>query len=153
MIAASRGYIGCVYAGADSRDDTDAFIPLYPQHDWGKLARRAWAASRCIDYLVTLPLVDPAKIALTGHSRNGKLSLIAAALDERITATISSSAGAGGPCPWRHFSEAQFGEGIELMTRAFPDWFHPRLRFSRGAKTNCRWTRTACWRASRRGRA
>ena len=132
LIAASRGYIGCVYAGADSRDDTEAFIPLYPQHDWGKLARRAWAASRCIDYLVTLPGVDATKIALTGHSRNGKLALIAAALDERITATISSSAGAGGPCPWRYFSEAQFGEGIELMTRAFPDWFHPRLRFFAG---------------------
>src|SRR5690606_9907670 len=22
-----------------------------------------------------------------------------------------------------------FGEGIELITRVFPDWFHPRLRF------------------------
>ena len=129
LIAASRGYIGCVYAGADSRDDTDAFVPLYPQHDWSKLARRAWAASRCIDYLVTLPFVDAEKLALTGHSRNGKLSLIAAALDERIAATISSSAGAGGPCPWRYFSEAETGEGIELITRAFPDWFHPRLRF------------------------
>ncbi len=132
LIAASRGYVGCVYAGSDSRDDTDGFVPLYPKHDWSKLARRAWAASRCIDYLVTLPFVDAEKLALTGHSRNGKLALIAAALDERIAATISSSAGAGGPCAWRDFSEAQMGEGIELITRAFPDWFHPRLRFFAG---------------------
>ncbi|MBI3876955.1 MAG: alpha/beta fold hydrolase, partial [Verrucomicrobia bacterium] len=132
LIAASRGYIGCVYAGADSRDDTPGFIPLYPEHDWTKLARRAWAASRCVDYLHTLPMVDKPHVALTGHSRNGKLSLIGAALDERITAVISSSAGAGGPCPWRFFSETQFGEGIELITRNFPDWEHPRLRFFAG---------------------
>ncbi|MBN2329969.1 MAG: alpha/beta fold hydrolase, partial [Candidatus Omnitrophica bacterium] len=30
------------------------------------------------------------------------------------------------------FSEAHFGEGIELLTRAFPDWMHPRLRFFAG---------------------
>ena len=132
LVAVSRGYLGCVYAGADSRDDTGGFVPLYPGFDWTKLARRAWAASRCVDYLHTLDLVDRTKIALTGHSRNGKLSLIAAALDERITAVISSSAGAGGPCTYRLFSETQFGEGIENITRAFPDWLHPRLRFFAG---------------------
>ncbi|MFH1739276.1 MAG: alpha/beta fold hydrolase [bacterium] len=129
LVAVSRGYIGCVYAGADSHDDTGAFIPIWPDYDWTKLARRAWAASRCIDYLLTLPIVDPSKIALTGHSRNGKLSIIGAALDERITAIISSSSGAGGACTYRFFSETQFGEGIEMTTRVFPDWLHPRLRF------------------------
>ena len=129
LVAVSRGYLGCVYAGADSRDDTSAWPALWPDFDWTKLARRAWAASRCIDYLCTLPEVDCSRIALTGHSRNGKLSLIAAALDGRIAAVISSSSGAGGACTYRFFSETQFGEGIELITRAFPDWLHPRLRF------------------------
>ncbi len=132
LIAASRGYIGCVYAGADSNDDTGDFIPIWPDYDWTKLARRAWAASRCIDYLYTYPEVDRSKIAITGHSRNGKLSLIAGAIDERITAVISSSSGAGGACSYRLFSETQFGEGIELITRDFPDWLHPRLRFFAG---------------------
>ena len=129
LVAVSRGYIGCVYAGADSRDDTGAWTAIWPAHDWTKLTRRAWAASRCIDYLTNLPTVDPAKIALTGHSRNGKTSLIGAAIDQRIAAVISSSSGAGGACSYRFFSESQFGEGIELITRAFPDWLHPRLRF------------------------
>ena len=129
LVAVSRGYIGCVYAGADSRDDTGAWGPLWPDFDWTKLARRAWAASRCIDYLATVPQADPKRIALTGHSRNGKTALMAAALDERIGAVISSSSGAGGACSYRFFSEAQFGEGIELITRTFPDWLHPRLRF------------------------
>jgi len=132
LVAVSRGYMACVYAGADSRDDTAAWPALWPQADWSKLTRRAWAASRCVDYLHTLPFVNKDQIALTGHSRNGKTSLIAAAFDPRIKAVISSSSGAGGACSWRLFSESQFGEGIENITRAFPDWFHPRLRFFAG---------------------
>jgi dienelactone hydrolase len=132
LIAVSRGYIGCVYAGADSRDDTEAWKPLWPGQDWTKLTRRAWAASRCIDYLHTLPFVQTNQIALTGHSRNGKTSLIGAAFDHRVNAVISSSSGAGGACSYRLFSETQFGEGIENITRAFPDWLHPRLRFFAG---------------------
>ena len=132
LMAASRGYIGCAYAGGDNRDDTMAYNGIWPDHDWGKLTRRAWAASRVVDYLYTVPVVDRARIALAGHSRNGKTALIAGALDERFTAVILSSSGAGGACPFRFFSETQFGEGIELLTREFPDWFHPRLRFFAG---------------------
>jgi len=132
LVAVSRGYIGCVYAGADSRDDTEAWKGLWPEADWTKLTRRAWAASRCVDYLHTLKYVDKERIALAGHSRNGKTSLIAAAFDSRIKAVISSSSGAGGACSYRLFGETQFGEGIENITRAFPDWLHPRLRFFAG---------------------
>src|SRR5204863_3660687 len=81
---------------------------------------------------LTLPFVKTNQIALTGHSRNGKTSLIGAAFDQRVSAVISSSSGAGGACSYRLFSETQFGEGIENITRAFPDWLHPRLRFFAG---------------------
>jgi hypothetical protein len=67
-----------------------------------------------------------------GHSRNGKTSIIGAAFDERITAIISSSSGAGGATSFRFFSERQFGEGIEFLSRSFPDWVNPRLRFFAG---------------------
>ncbi|MBZ0296099.1 MAG: alpha/beta hydrolase, partial [Anaerolineae bacterium] len=123
QIALSRGYIGCIYAGADSRDDTDSFCAAYPEHDWSRITRRAWAASRCLDYLESLPQVNAKQVAVTGHSRNGKLSLIAGALDERFAAVISSSSGAGGVLSARYFSEQQFGEGIELITHRFPEWF------------------------------
>jgi dienelactone hydrolase len=132
LVAVSRGYIGCVYAGADSRDDTESWRTTLPPQDWTRLTRRAWAASRCIDYLYTLPMVKTNQIALTGHSRNGKTSLIAAAFDQRVNAVISSSSGAGGACSYRLFSEVQFGEGIENITREFPEWLHPRLRFFAG---------------------
>jgi len=132
LIALRRGYLTVVYAGSDSRDDTHTFIDAYPEHDWSKLLRRAWAASRCIDYLETEPKANLRQVAMTGHSRNGKMSLMASAMDERIKAVISSSSGAGGCNPARLFSEQHFGEGIELLTRRFPDWFHPRLRFFTG---------------------
>ncbi|MGC8833653.1 MAG: acetylxylan esterase, partial [Armatimonadota bacterium] len=129
VIAVRRGYIACIYNAADSKDNTEQFTQVYPNYSWSALRRRAWAASRCVDYLRTLPEVDASKIVITGHSRNGKQSLIAAAYDDRISAVISSSSGAGGSMPYRFFNEAHFGEGIELLTRVFPHWFHPRLRF------------------------
>ncbi len=132
LIALSRGYMACVYSGADSRDDTGTFADAYPGYDWSLLTKRAWAASRCVDYLYMLPQTDRTRIAITGHSRNGKQSLIAAALDERISLVISSSSGTGGAMPARLFSDRNFGESIEHITRVFPEWFHPRLRFFSG---------------------
>jgi pimeloyl-ACP methyl ester carboxylesterase len=128
-LAQRRGYVACAYAGSDATDDTDTFIAEYPGYDWSRLMRRAWAGSRVIDYLVTLPQVNPQQIAITGHSRNGKLAMMATAFDDRIALVISSSSGAGGVLSARYFSEQHFGEGIELITRVFPEWFHPRLRF------------------------
>jgi hypothetical protein len=129
LIALRRGYLGCIYAGCDNHDDTDTFPAAYPDYDWSRLTRRAWAAGRCIDYLRSVPQARMDQIALTGHSRNGKQSLIASALDNRIAVVISSSSGAGGCLSARAYGEPHFGEGIENITRAFPDWFHPRWRF------------------------
>ena len=129
LIAVSRGYAGIVYSGADSKDDTEDWISIYPEYDWTRLARRAWAASRVVDYLETLDYIHHDQIALTGHSRNGKLSIFAGAMDERFDAIISSSSGAGGANSFKSFSEAEFGEGIEIITRRFPTWIHPRARF------------------------
>lgn len=129
QIALRRGYIACVYAGSDSRDDTDTFTEAWPEHDWSRLLRRGWAAGRCLDYLATVPEADITKNVLTGHSRNGKASLVGAAVDERIAAVISSSSGTGGALPSRYAGETEFKEGIEHITRRFPEWFHPRWRF------------------------
>lgn len=132
QIALRRGYIACVYAGADDRDDTDTFVEAWPEYDWSRLMRRGWAAGRCLDYLATMPEADISKSALTGHSRNGKTSLMGAAVDERIAVVISSSSGVGGSLPSRYCGENQFSEGIEHITRSFPEWFHPRWRFFAG---------------------
>jgi cephalosporin-C deacetylase-like acetyl esterase len=129
LLAVRRGYIGCVYAAADTKDDTEAYMALYPDYDFSMLMRRAWGASRVVDYLYARKEVNKKQIAITGHSRNGKQSLWAAAFDERITAVISSSSGTGGDSPWRYGDPQYASETIDLVTAYNGHWFHPRLRF------------------------
>lgn len=130
QVAVRRGYIGCVYAGADTKDDSEEYSEIWAgKYDFTRLMRRAWAASRAIDYLITLPSVDKDKIAITGHSRNGKTSLMAAAFDERIAACIPASGGTGAEVPWRFTSQNFDIEDIALLASARPSWLHPRLRF------------------------
>lgn len=132
QIAVRRGYLGVIYAGADVFDETIHYQEVYPEYDWSALMTRAWAAHRAVDYLYSLPQVDKEKIALTGHSRNAKLSLFAAAFDPRITAVISSSGGTGGEIPYRYTDERHANESIDYLNSIRPQWFHPRLRFYNG---------------------
>ncbi len=130
QVAVRRGYAGCIYAGSDDKDDTEKYAEIWAgKYDFSRLMRRAYGASRAVDYLCTLPFVDKNRIALTGHSRNGKQSLMAAAFDERIAAVIPSSGGTGAEIPWRYCSHKYDVEDIALLTCARPSWFHPRLRF------------------------
>lgn len=128
QIAVRRGYIGCVYAGADDKDDSQNLSSLYPNYSFATLMKRAWIASRAIDYLYTMKEVDTSRIGITGHSRNAKQSLMAAAFDERIKAVVSSSGGTGGENPFRYTDDPYDNESIDDITKNFPDWFHPHLR-------------------------
>jgi dienelactone hydrolase len=134
--AVRRGYIAAIFSATDpiygAPDDSDKFIELYPDHDFSGLARWAWAGMRVVDYLVSLPEVDKARIGITGHSRNSKAALISAAFDERISAVVASSGNTGECDPWRFTTDPFANETIEQITGRFPGWFHPRLRFFAG---------------------
>lgn len=132
QIAVRRGYMAVVYAGADARDDTRDYLALYPDYDWSTLMTRAWGAHRAVDYLYTLDHVDRSKIAITGHSRNGKQSLFAGAFDDRITAVISSSGGTGGEFPYRYTDDRHSNESIDFLVSRRTHWLHPRIRFYLG---------------------
>ena len=129
QLAVRRGYIACVYAGADTRDDTQAYQALYPDYDFTALMRRAWGASRVVDYLVTRKDVNTTQIAIAGHSRNGKQALWAGAFDDRISAVVSSSCGTGGITPWRMSDPQYVNQTLDDITSNAAHWFHPRLRF------------------------
>lgn len=134
--AVKRGYIGCIYFAADpiygAPDDSEAFLEVYPEYDFSALARWAWAGMRAVDYLYTLPKVDRQRIGISGHSRNGKQALIAAAFDERIGAAVPSSGNTGEGNAWRFTTDPFVNESLERITGSFPGWFHPRLRFFAG---------------------
>ena len=72
---------------------TRGLYPVYPDYDFGMLSAWAWGYRRTVDALLTLPDVDPDCICITGHSRGGKATLLAGALDERIAFTQSSGSG------------------------------------------------------------
>lgn len=127
-----RGYAAVGFAGNDFMDDTAILEELYPDYDFAALPRRAWAVQMVMDYLQTLPEIDMSHVAIYGYSRDGKMTTLAAAFDERISALIAGSTGVGGVLPWRLSGESGMGESIESTMMMFPDWFHPRLRFFAG---------------------
>lgn len=94
-------------------------FPRPEELTWGTLSSWAWAASRVVDCLVTIPDIDPGKIAIVGHSRAGKTALWAGAQDERIALVVPNNPGDGGPTIVRR----RFGNTIEVMTRRNPHWF------------------------------
>jgi cephalosporin-C deacetylase-like acetyl esterase len=67
------------------------------RHEWATIAQWAWGLSRAVDYLVRDAYIDPARIAVFGHSRNGKTALVAAAFDERIALAPRTRPAAAAP--------------------------------------------------------
>lgn len=87
--------------------------------DCGKIAMWAWAASRVLDYAYTLDVLDKTQAYVVGHSRLGKTALLAGALDERFTLSISNDSGCSGAALFR----GKQGEKIDDICRNFPFWF------------------------------
>jgi len=83
--------------------------------EWGTISAWAWGASRIVDYLEKDASIDPAQIALFGHSRLGKTALWASALDTRIAAVYSSCAGEMGSA----LARRDFGETVDDMAQNF----------------------------------
>ena len=77
----------------------------------------AWGASRLIDALEKTPAanIDPARLGVTGCSRNGKGALAVGAFDERIKLTIPQESGSGGSGTWR-VSQWMLSQGQSTQT-------------------------------------
>lgn len=93
-------------------------------HAPGKIAMWAWSIMRVIDYLETLDIFDLDNIAVIGHSRLGKTTLLTAAFDERVKFACINNSGASGDA----LARGKVGENIEAITRVFPFWFCPNYK-------------------------
>ena len=108
----------------DRNERTGPLHAAYPDGDFGALAAWAWGYHRVVDYLLTRPDVDGKKVAITGHSRGGKATLLAGATDERIALTAPNNSGCMGAGCERFAFE---GESLPRIVKVFPYWFGPRL--------------------------
>ena len=137
-LALERGYAVCLYPGIDSHHREAAypgydsvwqtFREEYPQASWTEIIAKAWLAGRTLDYLFDPDRKYPlaaGQVGIIGFSRYGKQAMIAAALDERITAVVARSPGSPASCPYRFTSRDTFAEA----PADFPSqWFLPSLR-------------------------
>ncbi len=61
------------------------------QHtNWTLMGERTWDAIRALDYAVTLPEVDPERLAVAGLSLGGETTMYVAAMDTRLRIACSS---------------------------------------------------------------
>ncbi len=104
----TQGIIGLVNKGQPRKPD-----------DWGSLRAWGWGASRALDYFETDKSVNAKMIAIEGHSRYGKATIVAMAYEPRLAIAFVSSSGAGGAKLHRRNN---FGEMIENV--AAPSEYH-----------------------------
>lgn len=115
----------------DNGDFTDGLAGLFQMgerkdDDSGKIMYWSYMASRMMDYLLTLPNVDKARVGISGHSRLGKTALLTAALDERFAFTCPNNSGCSGVALSRGCSDK--GEKVADICRTFPYWFCPNYQ-------------------------
>lgn len=121
-----RGFALASFCYTDIASDSDdgftgGIAGLFDRkiYNWGKISMWAWAASRALDYLVTLPEVDTEYIAVIGHSRLGKTALWCGANDARVKFVISNNSGCSGGA----ITRGKTGEHVRDITKNFPYWF------------------------------
>lgn len=115
-----------LYYGDVDPDMDDGFTngvhAAYPQPaagEWGSIATWSWALRHILTELESHPHINGKQVGVFGHSRLGKTSLWAGAVDQRFAFVISNNSGCGGAA----LSARQFGETVKRINTSFPHWF------------------------------
>jgi hypothetical protein len=129
----AAGYAVATFYGGDldldDKDMRDAGIrpyvdslPAEGDAPPGSIAVWAWGLQRVVDVLTKDERLDNGRFIAVGHSRFGKVALLAAT-DERLAAVIPHQAGAGGTSPARSSNDG--AEPLSHLAASFPHWFTP----------------------------
>ncbi|HEU5137184.1 MAG TPA: cadherin repeat domain-containing protein [Steroidobacteraceae bacterium] len=99
-------------------------IGLMNKGDWrspedaGSLVAWGWGVSRLIDAFASDPDIDEDRVAVEGHSRYGKATLVTAAYDDRVVVAWPSDAGAMGTAMMRR----HYGESLEFVASSSSEY-------------------------------
>jgi len=113
---------------------TSGIFPLWPELKFSTISAWAWGYQRVVDALLTLDYVDPDQIAVTGHSRGGKTTLLAGATDDRIAYVNPNGSGTHG-CGCYRFEQREepglfedaVSEPLSFLFDAVPYWMGPEM--------------------------
>ena len=98
--------------------------------DWEEDGERTWDCMRALDYLLSLPYVDPAKVVVTGISLGGEITTYVGAMDERCKVVIPAGwspdlstllvLGSHGCWRWTHADIREYIDNSDLLALVAP---------------------------------
>ncbi len=111
-----RNYLWAYMDGPDPDEErtlrmerVDRLLDRWP--NWTGMGKMVWDGLRAVDYLLTIPGIDPDRLGCVGHSLGAKEVIYSLALDDRLATGVTSEGGIG-----VHFSNYHdpwyLGEGI-----------------------------------------
>lgn len=109
--------LGYVTLAPDYLNSGDYKYDTYKNGYASATMKGIWNHMRCIDFLQSLPEVDPERIGVIGHSLGGHNSMFVAVFDERIKCVVSNC----GFCSFRTYMKGD-------LTGWSHDGYMPRIR-------------------------
>jgi len=102
-----------------------AFVsPVAESHLVSYLGLQTWNSIRAVDFMLTLPGIDPARIGCTGASGGGTQTMMLSGVDERVTASfpcVMVSTAMQGGCTCENASHLRIQQGnIDLAALSAP---------------------------------
>lgn len=103
----------------DAPEALNALSSISTEPVTGIISAWAWGYTQVMHALETDSRIDRERIALYGHSRDGKAALLAGAFDESVDAVIAHQSGTGGATP----AQRNVGESVSSIMENYPVWF------------------------------